>query len=504
MAGNIDWVYSAALRMVRDPHLADDVTQAVFLLLWQQPQKAAGKPLAPWLFNVTRYCAANALRGQSRRAKYERRAAAMIGEAVNADEPAWSDVSPLLEQMVARLRPGDREVILMRFYQSQSMAQIGTAIGVSEDAARKRVATAVQRLRDLLQRKGVVASVVGLSALMAANTTHAAPATLAASLGAVTPAVSTTVWQLAAGANKAIVLVQIQLATALTAALLLFGLVGWQAWRGASVQSAVQLPARSAPLAPPALAVTAPAATPPVELDLSTPAHALASLLASLEAGDRDRTYQCLTADPNRRRLPIDAFFDTELAANRASLAVEQRFGPAAKAQMQTGMATVAMVGMIFARNAEALPIADINGDAAQLSMTVPEALLGMLPNNMQFIVRQWSGAPVYFQKINGGWRMDIDKTCRVSRSTEDPNAAPAAKAAFDQQTVTILENGAHLTDEWTAQLKAGKWTTAAEARQAILRAQRQLSSVPPARGAGSISMLPATARPHSPGETGF
>src|SRR5579862_98760 len=80
VARHADWVYSAALRSAGDPHRAQDVTQAVFLLLAQHPEKAIGKSLSGWLFNVTRYCVMNARRSERRRSKREREAGEMTAQ----------------------------------------------------------------------------------------------------------------------------------------------------------------------------------------------------------------------------------------------------------------------------------------------------------------------------------------------------------------------------------------------------------------------------------------
>jgi RNA polymerase sigma factor (sigma-70 family) len=177
-----DWVYSAALRQVRDSHLAQDVTQAVFLLLSQRASQLAGKSLNGWLFRAMRYASANALRAKSRREKHERQAAAMNSEMTGINsESVWSQIAPSLDEMVAKLRPRDREAVLLRFYQSKSVAEVGEALHITQGAASKRIERAIENLRRVMRGFGIAVPSLVLIDLLLARTTHAAPASLAAS-----------------------------------------------------------------------------------------------------------------------------------------------------------------------------------------------------------------------------------------------------------------------------------------------------------------------------------
>lgn len=210
-----DWVYSAALRMVKGrADLAGDVTQAVFLLLWRRPEKAQGKSLTGWLFQVTRYCAANALRAERRRARHERRAAAMKSETASTpdDQQLWAHIAPILDELVATLRAGERELVLLRFYQGKSMAQIGSALGISEEAARKRVACAVDKLRRKLHRRGVTSpGELAVAAAITAHVTHVSPgAVTAAALNASATGASAQVLALAKGATTTMLIAKVK------------------------------------------------------------------------------------------------------------------------------------------------------------------------------------------------------------------------------------------------------------------------------------------------------
>jgi RNA polymerase sigma factor (sigma-70 family) len=449
VALHADWVYAAAARLVRDRQLAEDVTQAVFLLLAEHPHKVAGKSLTGWLFNVTRHCAAHALRAESRRAAHERRAATMTPESPPDPDEVWNDLSPNLERAVSRLREADRQLVLLRFYQNHSLAQIGQSLNISEDTARKRVGAAVERLRSLLKVTGVPA--VALTVLLAARTAPAAPIALKASLcaGAVAPSAATIT--LAHGAAKMILFSQAKFAAAVvTSAVLLTG-VGFLVVRSSlAAAPSPSAPPTAAPPSAPAVAATKP--------DLSTPQAAYLSAMAALRQGDRAALYRCLTADPARAPLPIDAALSWNLALNHLFAAADKRFGPQASTPLRGGAVTIDMIGDLFASAlGPAAVLKNPTPDTAELSIDVPPELLDRLPVDWKPTVQKWSGRPMRFVKQGDQWKFDIDHSMQV-----ESDLAPAGKttAENNQLITTMLEQIARGTDNVATDIADGKITT--------------------------------------------
>ena len=70
----VDLVYATSLRRVRDRHLAEDVTQATFIVLWQRANTIKS-PLPAWLHRTACYAASNAIKMRTRRAQHEHLAA---------------------------------------------------------------------------------------------------------------------------------------------------------------------------------------------------------------------------------------------------------------------------------------------------------------------------------------------------------------------------------------------------------------------------------------------
>src|SRR5438874_3411768 len=175
---NVGWVHGAARRRLRDSHLADDVAQAVFILLHRKaPRFTTDRALIAWLHRTTWYASEVAARQRRRQRHHETEAAMLRQNAAGAaagesdphhgadDEPQWEQLAPLLDRLIERLGRRDREAVLLRFYKQMSYAQVAQAMQSSEDAARKRVDRALAKLRTWASRKGV-----GVSAeLMAAG-----------------------------------------------------------------------------------------------------------------------------------------------------------------------------------------------------------------------------------------------------------------------------------------------------------------------------------------------
>jgi RNA polymerase sigma factor (sigma-70 family) len=169
-------VYAAALRQMRDPHRAADVTQAVFMILQKRLPSLGVETFMPvWLLRTTQYACLAAKRQARRRAHHEAKVKAMPREqtAVESDEALLGQIDDAL----ARLGSSDRETILMAYFEGCSHARAAARLGVSEAAARKRLERAMEKLRKMLRAKGGMPSAAGAAAvLVAALNPGAAPA----------------------------------------------------------------------------------------------------------------------------------------------------------------------------------------------------------------------------------------------------------------------------------------------------------------------------------------
>ncbi len=168
-------VYSTALRYVRDADLARDVVQMVFRDLACKAKKLCGGTVVTgWLYRSTRYAASTVLRTERRRRKRETFAMEIIEN--NSDtQSVWTELAPLLEDAMNRLGKADQDAVLLRFFEGKSLRDVGQALGMTDDAAQKRLARALEKLRSFFAAKGVKVSVTFLVPAIAANAVQAAP-----------------------------------------------------------------------------------------------------------------------------------------------------------------------------------------------------------------------------------------------------------------------------------------------------------------------------------------
>ncbi len=180
-------VYSSALRQTGgDAELAKDICQTVFIDLGRKAGSLLGHELlVGWLFSATRFAVATVLRANRRRQMRERTAVAMHQDAAApAMEGRDPKLASALDAAMEELTSEDRHAVLLRFFQGKDFKDVGTALGISEDAARMRVTRATGKLHSLLESRGVTVSAVALGSILATEAVTAVPAGLAATISA--------------------------------------------------------------------------------------------------------------------------------------------------------------------------------------------------------------------------------------------------------------------------------------------------------------------------------
>ncbi|BCX47810.1 RNA polymerase sigma-24 factor [Haloferula helveola] len=188
---HVDMIFGVSLRRANNRQLAEEATQNVLLSLSKKARKLSmqERNLTGWLHRSTRFEVSKLQRREARIRKREEAYASANMNTTTHDEDAFDRLLPVLDQAIDHLRAADREVIVRRYLEGQSFNHIGTALGISEDAAQKRTSRAFDRLNQFFRRKAGV-TVTG-TALVMGISRHCAEAAPAACLNLAGKAAST-------------------------------------------------------------------------------------------------------------------------------------------------------------------------------------------------------------------------------------------------------------------------------------------------------------------------
>jgi hypothetical protein len=402
-------------------------------------------------------------------------------------EKSNNDLLDLLDEALSRLKAADRQALVLRYLKEQPLSDVAEKLGVSQDAARKRVDRGIEKLRQYFSRRGVATTSAALGTILKDQISGAAltpPARQAVTqeilqichAGAQSSAASVAI---AKGTKTMMILSKIKTAALVAIIFAAIGTTGWMISRARANNSpALQAAAPAVAAAnatsgsPPAAAATRPAAatTAPSPIDLSTPENAARSFFIAIKDGNRANAYACLTADPKRPANLMDALISWNLAQNRLVAAVFQRFGVDAAAVKH--IMTLDMVAYTIAQNPDAASDAAIDGDNATITTAVPPWLISMAPSDFQPRLRDWQDKPLYFHKQAGHWKFDIDRSMRIDARILDRNNQPLNAAAI----LAIFKETAQATEQIAGEVADGKITTAQAAAAALDAAVARIS----------------------------
>ncbi len=184
VARHLNKVYSVAWRHTGNAHAAEEITQAVFVILATKARRLSRRViLSGWLYETARLTSLTYIRSEIRRTRREE--AHMQSILNESESEVWPQIAPMLDAAMAGLNETDRHAVVLRFFDGKSMKEVGDALGANENAAKKRVSRAVEKLRKFFTKRGVVSTATIIAGAMAANSVQAAPATLAQTVTAV-------------------------------------------------------------------------------------------------------------------------------------------------------------------------------------------------------------------------------------------------------------------------------------------------------------------------------
>jgi len=432
---HLNLVYSAALRQVHEPAMAQDVTQAVFIVLSQKGKSLEKHPaIAGWLVRTTHFASLKAIRAESRRRRTEQKALEMNSDSGN-EEATWEQIAPLLDQAITKLGGADRNALVLRFFEGRTFAEVAAAIGTSEDAAKKRVTRVLERLRARFAARKLPLAVASLAALLGSETVKAAPTQLAASLPAQSAAAaSPSTWIIAKETMRALFWTKMQLAASVaTLCVLIAGTAGMAVFTAE-------------------------------EFIFSTPKNALRSLAKAFSQGDGRKFVDGLYLTINESPVEGEAWKPTVeklvSAEGRLRKAALERFGASA---VNDAMPIWHHLDEMVSKLTEGDE--HVTGTQAKFPISI-------------FVAQTPPEVPLML-KTNGLWKLAVDLSFKAGKPEpvgrrnnlrmwfqgQGLHLALTSAGGFDAATARLrFESWAIVFNETAMQIRSGKFASATEA----------------------------------------
>ena len=174
---HVHLVYSAALRQARNPSHAEEVTQAVFILLARKAKSLSPKTvLSGWLYQAARLTTASLIKREIRRQRREQEV--YMQTLTEPDTSLWEQISPLLDDAMGRLGEKDRNAIVLRFFENRTPQEVAAALKLNDVTARKRVSRALEKLQKFLFKRGIASTAGTLAGAISTHSVQPAPVAL--------------------------------------------------------------------------------------------------------------------------------------------------------------------------------------------------------------------------------------------------------------------------------------------------------------------------------------
>lgn len=152
------FVYGLAARVIGDHRAAEDVTQDVFVSIWERPETfdPSRGSLRTWLGTLAHRRAVDYVRREEARRRRSQREAARSVSAPDVDEMAMALVTAeKVREALEVLPPEQRDAIQLAYFGGKTYREVGLALEIPEGTAKSRLRLGLRRIADVLQSEGV-------------------------------------------------------------------------------------------------------------------------------------------------------------------------------------------------------------------------------------------------------------------------------------------------------------------------------------------------------------